>query len=165
MWGYAAVVGTRTVDVHVAQVRAKLGDASPIRTVRGVGYSAETRVTPDGDAAPTATSLDAQLALVAALVAAVAVLVAGARCPTRWWRSASADPGARPARARRPTSSRDVAGACRTSGVMGPIDDCARLRQVLAAPGHHRRGRAAAAARTPPVTEADLAVDRSRAAR
>lgn len=41
VWGYAAVVGTRTVDVHVAQVRAKLGEASPIRTVRGVGYSAE----------------------------------------------------------------------------------------------------------------------------
>ena len=45
VWGYAAVVGTRTVDVHVAQVRGKLGDASPIRTVRGVGYSAEV---PDG---------------------------------------------------------------------------------------------------------------------
>ena len=42
VWGYAAVVGTRTVDVHIAQVRSKLGDASPIRTVRGVGYSAET---------------------------------------------------------------------------------------------------------------------------
>lgn len=41
VWGYAAVVGTRTVDVHVAQLRAKLGDDSPIRTVRGVGYSAE----------------------------------------------------------------------------------------------------------------------------
>lgn len=41
VWGYAAVVGTRTVDVHVAQVRAKLGEASPIRTVRGVGYAAE----------------------------------------------------------------------------------------------------------------------------
>jgi len=41
VWGYAAVVGTRTVDVHIAQVRAKLGDASPVRTVRGVGYSAE----------------------------------------------------------------------------------------------------------------------------
>ena len=43
VWGYAAVVGTRTVDVHVAQVRAKLGDASPVRTVRGVGYSADER--------------------------------------------------------------------------------------------------------------------------
>ena len=43
VWGYAAVGGTRTVDVHVAQLRAKLGEASPIRTVRGVGYSAEVR--------------------------------------------------------------------------------------------------------------------------
>ena len=43
VWGYAAIVGTRTVDVHVAQVRAKLGDASPIRTVRGVGYSVDER--------------------------------------------------------------------------------------------------------------------------
>lgn len=41
VWGYAAIVGTRTVDVHVAQVRAKLGDADIIRTVRGVGYAAE----------------------------------------------------------------------------------------------------------------------------
>ena len=41
VWGYAAVIGTRTVDVHVAQVRAKLGDHDVIRTVRGVGYSAE----------------------------------------------------------------------------------------------------------------------------
>jgi len=41
VWGYAAVVGTRTVDVHVAQLRSKLGADSPIRTVRGVGYSAE----------------------------------------------------------------------------------------------------------------------------
>lgn len=43
VWGYAAVVSTRTVDVHVAQVRSKLGPDSPIRTVRGVGYSAEDR--------------------------------------------------------------------------------------------------------------------------
>jgi DNA-binding response OmpR family regulator len=41
VWGYAAAAGTRTVDVHVAQLRAKLGEHSPIRTVRGVGYSAE----------------------------------------------------------------------------------------------------------------------------
>lgn len=42
VWGYASAVGTRTVDVHVAQLRAKLGDDSPIRTVRGVGYAART---------------------------------------------------------------------------------------------------------------------------
>jgi DNA-binding response OmpR family regulator len=40
VWGYAAAAGTRTVDVHVAQLRAKLGAASPLRTVRGVGYAA-----------------------------------------------------------------------------------------------------------------------------
>jgi DNA-binding response OmpR family regulator len=40
VWGQADYGGGRTVDVHVAQVRAKLGDASPLRTVRGVGYSA-----------------------------------------------------------------------------------------------------------------------------
>lgn len=41
VWGYASVVGTRTVDVHVAQLRGKFGDLNPIRTVRGVGYSVE----------------------------------------------------------------------------------------------------------------------------
>ena len=41
VWGYSSVAGTRTVDVHIAQLRAKLGEASPIRTVRGVGYAAE----------------------------------------------------------------------------------------------------------------------------
>ena len=41
VWGYASAVGTRTVDVHVAQLRATLGEASPVRTVRGVGYSVE----------------------------------------------------------------------------------------------------------------------------
>ena len=42
VWGYASHAGTRTVDVHVAQVRAKLGGhAAVIRTVRGVGYTAD----------------------------------------------------------------------------------------------------------------------------
>lgn len=41
VWGYAAMVNTRTVDVHVAQLRGKLGDHNVIRTVRGVGYGAE----------------------------------------------------------------------------------------------------------------------------
>ncbi|MFC6005575.1 response regulator transcription factor [Angustibacter luteus] len=43
VWDYPPDDATRTVDVHVAQVRAKLGDASPIRTVRGVGYAADDR--------------------------------------------------------------------------------------------------------------------------
>ncbi|WUH96317.1 response regulator transcription factor [Spirillospora sp. NBC_00431] len=37
-WGPGAGAGSRTVDVHVAQLRAKLGEGNPIRTVRGVGY-------------------------------------------------------------------------------------------------------------------------------
>jgi DNA-binding response OmpR family regulator len=41
VWGYSPDTGSRTVDVHVAQLRAKLGAASPIRTVRGIGYSAD----------------------------------------------------------------------------------------------------------------------------
>lgn len=38
VWGQADYGGGRTVDVHVAQLRAKLGESSPILTVRGVGY-------------------------------------------------------------------------------------------------------------------------------
>ena len=41
VWGYPSDDPTRTVDVHIAQLRAKLGDSNPIRTVRGVGYSVE----------------------------------------------------------------------------------------------------------------------------
>jgi DNA-binding response OmpR family regulator len=41
VWGYPGSAGTRTVDVHIAQIRGKLGAASPIRTVRGVGYTAD----------------------------------------------------------------------------------------------------------------------------
>ncbi|HEY4224583.1 MAG TPA: response regulator transcription factor [Pseudolysinimonas sp.] len=39
VWGVADYRGSRTVDVHVAQLRAKLGQPDPIRTVRGVGYA------------------------------------------------------------------------------------------------------------------------------
>ena len=42
VWGYTFAGDTRTVDVHVRQLRRKLGDASPIVTVWGVGY----KVTP-----------------------------------------------------------------------------------------------------------------------
>ena len=41
-WGQADYTGSRTVDVHVAQLRAKLGEHSPIETVRGVGYRVPT---------------------------------------------------------------------------------------------------------------------------
>jgi DNA-binding response OmpR family regulator len=41
VWGSAESAGTRTVDVHIAQLRAKLGALSPLRTVRGVGYGVD----------------------------------------------------------------------------------------------------------------------------
>jgi DNA-binding response OmpR family regulator len=49
VWGYTFAGDTRTVDVHVRQIRRKLGDASPIVTVWGVGY----KVTSERSPAPT----------------------------------------------------------------------------------------------------------------
>jgi DNA-binding response OmpR family regulator len=50
VWGYTFAGDTRTVDVHVRQLRRKLGEASPIVTVWGVGY----KVSPAKDAVVTA---------------------------------------------------------------------------------------------------------------
>jgi two-component system alkaline phosphatase synthesis response regulator PhoP len=49
VWGYTFAGDTRTVDVHVRQLRRKLGDASPVVTVWGVGY----KVSPARDAVTT----------------------------------------------------------------------------------------------------------------
>ena len=38
VWGLEFPGGTRTVDQHVAQLRAKLGDNLKIETLRGIGY-------------------------------------------------------------------------------------------------------------------------------
>jgi DNA-binding response OmpR family regulator len=40
VWGYDYAGGSRTVDVHVAQLRRKLERPQLIRTVRGSGYKA-----------------------------------------------------------------------------------------------------------------------------
>ncbi len=40
VWGFLAPGETRTVEVHVAQLRKKLGHPDLIRTVRGLGYKA-----------------------------------------------------------------------------------------------------------------------------
>ena len=50
VWGYTFAGDTRTVDVHVRQLRRKLGEASPIVTVWGVGY----KVGPERAPAPAA---------------------------------------------------------------------------------------------------------------
>ncbi len=41
VWGYDWFGDTRTVDVHLAQIRKKLDGAAHISTVRGVGYRLE----------------------------------------------------------------------------------------------------------------------------
>ena len=51
VWGYTFAGDTRTVDVHVRQLRRKLEDASPIVTVWGVGY----KVSPAKEATRGAT--------------------------------------------------------------------------------------------------------------
>ncbi len=38
VWGHDWFGDARTVDVHIAQVRKKIGDATTITTVRGIGY-------------------------------------------------------------------------------------------------------------------------------
>jgi DNA-binding response OmpR family regulator len=40
VWGFLSPGETRTVEVHVAQLRKKLGHPELIRTVRGLGYKA-----------------------------------------------------------------------------------------------------------------------------
>jgi two-component system alkaline phosphatase synthesis response regulator PhoP len=46
VWGYTFAGDTRTVDVHVRQIRRKLGDSSPIVTVWGVGYKVASERSP-----------------------------------------------------------------------------------------------------------------------
>jgi DNA-binding response OmpR family regulator len=41
VWGYAPMAGNRTIDVHIAQLKAKFDGELPVRTVRGVGYAIE----------------------------------------------------------------------------------------------------------------------------
>mgnify|MGYP001277083804 CR=1 FL=1 len=41
VWGYQSAVGGKTVDVHVANLRRKLGEEIGIVAVRGVGYPLE----------------------------------------------------------------------------------------------------------------------------
>jgi DNA-binding response OmpR family regulator len=43
VWGFQAPGETRTIEVHVAQLRKKLGQPDLIQTVRGLGYKATVR--------------------------------------------------------------------------------------------------------------------------
>jgi DNA-binding response OmpR family regulator len=43
VWGYTFLGDSRTIDVHIRQLRRKLGDACPIQTVWGTGYKVPAR--------------------------------------------------------------------------------------------------------------------------
>jgi len=43
VWGYTFLGDSRTIDVHVRQLRRKLGDSCPIETVWGTGYKVPAR--------------------------------------------------------------------------------------------------------------------------
>ena len=47
VWGYDWFGDPRTVDVHIAQVRKKIGTSVQIQTVRGIGYRLEPTRAPD----------------------------------------------------------------------------------------------------------------------
>lgn len=48
VWGSRYEGGPRTVDIHVRRLRAKLGDALPLETLRGAGYKLRTPTEPGG---------------------------------------------------------------------------------------------------------------------
>ena len=43
VWGYTFLGDSRTIDVHVRQLRRKLGEACPVQTVWGTGYKVPAR--------------------------------------------------------------------------------------------------------------------------
>ena len=46
VWGYTFAGDTRTVDVHVRQLRRKIGEGCPVVTVWGVGYKVADSAAP-----------------------------------------------------------------------------------------------------------------------
>lgn len=60
VWGARYEGGARTVDIHVRRVRAKLGDALPLETLRGAGYKlrAPTEYPGEGEARPEPRTAD-----------------------------------------------------------------------------------------------------------
>jgi DNA-binding response OmpR family regulator len=50
VWGSRYSGGRRTVDIHVRRLRAKLGEALPLETLRGAGYRLRTEAEPSSGA-------------------------------------------------------------------------------------------------------------------
>jgi DNA-binding response OmpR family regulator len=49
VWGADYEGGARTVDIHVRRLRAKLGPAFPLETLRGAGYKLAAEPSPDAE--------------------------------------------------------------------------------------------------------------------
>jgi DNA-binding response OmpR family regulator len=64
VWGYQYGGGTRTVDIHVRRIRAKLGAAAGglVETVRNVGYRFVASKADDEDAPAQPESADVKAA-------------------------------------------------------------------------------------------------------
>jgi DNA-binding response OmpR family regulator len=54
VWGPSYDGGPRTVDIHVRRLRAKLGEALPLETLRGAGYLLRAPAAPEKAVAPLA---------------------------------------------------------------------------------------------------------------
>jgi DNA-binding response OmpR family regulator len=59
VWGNRYEGGARTVDIHVRRLRAKLGSALPLATLRGSGYKLDTNVPVGGSRGAAASHLAA----------------------------------------------------------------------------------------------------------
>ncbi len=126
VWGMSYPGGTRTVDVHVAQLRRKLGRPDAIRTVRGAGYKLLVRREPG------------RAVLRARLFAAIAVIVALA-VARHARRSGSSSPAA-PSSARRSRTSRHQAAliAGEERSALSPLTHLADARSRYLGEQHER---------------------------
>jgi DNA-binding response OmpR family regulator len=60
VWGNRYEGGPRTVDIHVRRLRAKLGPALPLETLRGSGYKLRSPETEDAAARSRHDEKDAE---------------------------------------------------------------------------------------------------------
>jgi DNA-binding response OmpR family regulator len=70
VWGARYEGGARTVDIHVRRLRAKLGSALPLATLRGSGYKLETNVAAPRSSAAGKTAAKLSRAEASAMLAA-----------------------------------------------------------------------------------------------
>ncbi len=87
VWGSRYEGGERTVDIHVRRLRAKLGEALPLVTLRGAGYKLAMPLTPgarrDGGEVDDALEVDAREARPRPAIRAIARPIAQVQAQAR----------------------------------------------------------------------------------